>query len=45
MIDGLGGLPGLLSVIGTALLRIFGPEIAAGATSVANAFVAMTPKG
>jgi hypothetical protein len=25
MIDGLGGLPGVLSLVGTALIRAFGP--------------------
>jgi hypothetical protein len=45
MIDGLGGLPGVLSLVGTALLKAFGPQVATGIASVANGVRSLTPSG
>jgi hypothetical protein len=41
----LGGLPGILSIVGTALLRAFGPEVAAGANAIASSFMGLTKGG
>jgi hypothetical protein len=45
LIDGLGGLPGVLSVVATALLRAFGPQVANGVNSVVNGIRSITPAG
>ena len=45
MISGLGGLPGILSVVGLALSRAFAPNIIAGANNLAASFMSMTKGG
>ena len=45
MIDGLGGLPGVLSLVGAALTKVFSPQIVSAATGLATTFMSMTSSG
>lgn len=45
LIDGLGGMPGLLSVISVALTRIFSTQLASGINSMAASLSSLTASG
>ena len=44
-IDGLGGLPGVLTLVGTALMKAFSPQIAAGINNIAYGMMSLTKGG
>lgn len=45
LIEGLNGLPGILSLVGAALFKAFGPQIAAGVNNIASSVMSMTASG
>ena len=45
LIDGLGGLPGVLALVGTALMRVFSSQMATGINNMAASIRSMTPAG
>lgn len=45
LIDSLGGLPGILSVISTLVFKLFSPQIASGLTNAVNNLKSLTPAG
>jgi len=45
VIEGLGGMPGLLALVGASLTKVFSTQIANGINSVAYSLRSLTPSG
>lgn len=45
LIDGLGGMPGLLSIIGVAMTKVFSVQMATGINNIATNIRSLTPTG